>query len=74
MEIDSWIADVNGITYMVNDYAISEEGAKQLINSKQVHYPWEQINGLNAYLESEHDFSNLNKRDAEFLKQKWLCC
>jgi hypothetical protein len=66
VEIDSFQTDKNGVTYNVNDWAISSDGTKILYKQKSVRYTNEQINQLDAYISSTNDFSGLTKTEKEW--------
>ena len=70
MEITSWITNHAGITYTVNDYAISANGSKQLINTKDVFYSVDQVDQMDLLISSTIDFAGMSKTEIEWLKLK----
>lgn len=70
IEISSWLTNQAGVIYTVNDYAVGENEAKQLINSKDVFYTSEQINQMDELISSTTDFTGLSRTEIEWLKVK----
>jgi hypothetical protein len=70
IEIASWRTNQEGVTYTVNDYAIGENEAKQLINSTEVNYTAAQINEMDVLISSKSSFTGFSKMDAEWQKVK----
>jgi len=70
IEIAGWRTNQEGVTYTVNDYALGENEAKQLINSKEVNYTVAQINEMDVLIGSYANFTGLSKMEVEWLKVK----
>lgn len=70
IEIDSWRVNHDTVTYTVNDYAIGQNEAKQLINSKEVTYTVDQINQMDVLVISAMNLTGLPKMEVEWLKIK----
>lgn len=70
IEITNWITNQNGVTYTVNDYAVGENDAKMLINTKDVFYTSEQIDQMDALISSNTNFTGLSRTEIEWLKVK----
>ena len=67
--VNSWVANLEGITYTATDYCVTE-GVRTWIGEKTVFRSWDQLNSLNDYLESSNNFSGLTKKQREFMKIK----
>lgn len=70
IEITSWVTNQIGVTYTVNDYAVGENEAKQLINTKDVFYTNEQLNQMDVLISSNTDFTGMSRTEIEWLKVK----
>ena len=74
IEIGSYESTPAGTTYIVNDYELNDDGqgniVKQLINTKSVFYTAEKINTLNEFLESNYDYSGMDKITRDWTKVK----
>ncbi|MEO8534255.1 MAG: hypothetical protein ABI441_10905 [Flavobacterium sp.] len=74
IEIDSYESSPEGTRYLVNDYAINDDGegnfTKQLINTKSVFYTAEKINQLNEFLETSYEYSGMSKIERDWTKVK----
>ena len=68
VEIDSYSTDKTGASYLVNDWAVAEDGTRTLYKQKTVRYSNEQINALDVYIEANFDLSGLSKTDKEWKK------
>lgn len=68
IEIDSFQTDKTGVTYNVNDWAVSQDGTRILHKQKSVRYTNEQINQLDASISSENDFTGLSKTETDWKK------
>jgi hypothetical protein len=66
VDIDSYSVDKTGISYLVNDWAIKNDGTKLLYKQKSVRYNNEQIQNLYAYISANNDFSGLTKMEMEW--------
>lgn len=67
IEVVSWTVTATGITYTVNDYDVNGD-IRVFISAKEVFRSWDQLNSLNDYLESLHDYAGLTKKEKEFAK------
>jgi hypothetical protein len=70
IEIDGWIVNKDTVIYTVNDYAIGQNEAKQLINSKEVTYTVSQVNEMDLLVSASENFTGLSKMEVEWLKVK----
>ena len=70
IEIESFTMDVNGATYKVNDWAISEDSTRILYKTKEVRYTNETINNLDAYILSTNNFTGMSKSQIEWKKMQ----
>lgn len=68
IEIAYYSTDVNGANYIVNDWAVSEDGTKTLYKEKTIRYTNEQIDNLDAYIEANFDLTGLSKTQKEWKK------
>ena len=68
LEIDNFSTDKNGASYVVNDWAVKEDGTKTLYKTKTVRYTNEQIDNLDAYISANNDFEGLTKTQREWKK------
>lgn len=72
VEITSWQMFKDFAIYNIEDSIILENGAKQLINSRQKRIEASEINQLDAYLSTlEIDFSAMTKMEREWAKAKY---
>lgn len=74
IEIASYESTTLGTTYVVNDYALNDDGQgnfiKQLINTKTVFYSAEKINELNEFLEGTYNYEGMLKIERDWTKIK----
>lgn len=71
VEIDSYSTDKNGTSYIVNDWAVQEDGTKTLYKTKTVRYSNETIDNLDAYISANNDFKGMTKTEREWNKLKF---
>jgi uncharacterized protein YutD len=70
VEIESYSTDKNGVNYIVNDWAVQEDGTKTLYKTKTVRYSNETINNLDSYISASNDFEGMSKTDREWKKMQ----
>lgn len=70
VEITSYVTNKDTVTYTVNDFAVDDLGAKQLINTKETSYTSVQINEMEALICSSANFVGLTRTQSEWLKVK----
>jgi hypothetical protein len=70
IEIESFATTKTGVVYKVNDWAVEEDGTRTLYKTKDVPYSNETINGLDAYISANNDFTGMTKTEREWAKMK----
>ena len=71
IELQETLTEVDGKkNFNILDYAVNDDNARTLINSKPFSQTPEQIDAIDAYLEANNDFSGMTKSQKETLKLK----
>lgn len=72
VEIANWQMFKDFAIYQIDDFILLENGAKQLINSRQKRIEANEINQLEAYLTTlEIDWTSMPKMEREWMKAKY---
>ena len=70
IEIASWHTYKDAMVYEIEDFIVDDNGAKQLINSRQKRVENAEANQLAQAVELYGNFDNLSKVEAEWAKAK----
>ncbi len=68
VEISDYTTELSGANYTVNDWAVQEDGTRTLYKTKTVRFSNETINGLDAYISANNDFTRMTKTEREWKK------
>lgn len=71
IELQETVTEIDGKkNFNIIDYAVNDDDARTMINSKPYSQTPEQIDAIDAYLEANNDFSGMTKTQKESLKLK----
>lgn len=68
IDIPSFICTKHEKIFTINDFILNNDGTKQIYQSKEVTKTNEELNQLDAYLESNYDFSEMTSQQKEWKK------
>lgn len=67
IEIHSFSVNKETSTYLVHDFVYKDD-KRVIYKAKEVVYPTEYVNGIDAYIEANYDLSGLPKIEKEYKK------
>jgi len=68
VEIPSFYTDKNGVTFLVNDWIVDENGNKTIYKAIETWRSNAELDAIDSYLSSIHDFSGMTKTEEQWKK------